>query len=258
MNIAHCERPDRVFSSTGQSGLTSDNAKFFAPPVQSENTSRNVSGRGRTRGMAVDEVVDFRRFACKNLPVCGADGLCFSAHLAEQDALFGQTWAIYAEAFTGFERRTRREHARVMRHPRYRFSAIIQDGVVVGVLAWWDLPGFCFVEHFAISSAQRSGGLGRQAMELLKTHVARPVLVDVAPFGSERLSSRRVAFYARLGFNYCATPVTLPPYAGKTTEPSNLMAWPVVLDRAEGERVLDTIRRDVYGLHTFLPYVRAV
>jgi len=258
MNIAYGERPGWVFSSKGQCGLTSDNAKFFAFPVQSENTKRRALDSGPTPGMAVGDELYFRRFAFKNMPVCGADGLCLSPHLAEQDERFGQAWSIYAEAFTGFERRARREQSRVMRHPLYRFSAILQDGVVVGVLAWWDVPDFCFVEHFAISSIQRSGGLGRRALALLLAHEDRPVIVDVEPFGSGQLSSRRVAFYARLGFKYCATPVTLPPYAGKTAEPSNLMAWPVELDRIECERALAAIRRDVYGLHTRMPGIRVV
>lgn len=251
MNIAHCERPNRVFSSLGQTGLMSDNAKYFAPRIHSENAPLAGLGRGHTPLLAVDTACGFRQRAFKRLPVCGADGLVFSAHLMEHDALFEPAWAIYAEAFTGFERRTRREHSRVLRDPSYRFSAIIQEGVVVGVLAWWDLPEFCFVEHFAISSLQRSGGLGRCAMELLQAHESRPVLVDVEPFGSQQLASRRVAFYARLGFNYCASPILLPPYAGKTTEPSNLMSWSVVLDRTECERVLAAIRCTVYGLHTF-------
>ena len=203
-------------------------------------------------------MVDFRRFAFKNLPVCGSDGLSLSAHLAKQDKVFAQAWAIYAEAFTGLERRTRREQTRVMRHPRYRFSAVMHEGSVVGVLAWWELPGFCFVEHFAVSAAQRSGGFGRRAMALLQEHVACPVIVDVEPFGTDQPAARRVAFYSRLGFSYGGLPVMLPAYEGKAVAPSNLMAWPSALDRAGRERVLEAIGREIYGQPDAVPYTSAV
>ncbi len=258
MNTAQSQRSERVFSSTGLRGLTSDNAKFFANPVSSESTYRVSFSGGHSPETGVHAVVDFRRFVSKALPVIGADGLSLSAHLVAQDAVFEQAWAIYAEAFTGFERRTRREQMRVMRDPAYRFSAVMHAGSVVGVLAWWELPGFCFVEHFAVSSAQRSGGFGRRAMALLQAHVACPVVVDVEPFGAEHQASRRVAFYNRLGFSYCGRAVTLPAYEGRSTAPSNLMAWPMALDPAGRERVLETIGSEIYGRSAAVAYPSAV
>ncbi len=258
MNIAMSERSERIFSSTGQEGLTSDNAKFFAYPVQSGRTNQSGFGRVPASLRAVDACVDFRRYAFKALPICGADGLRLSAHLAEQDTVFGQAWAIYAEAFAGSERRTRKEQTRVMRDPRYRFSAVMQEGLVVGVLAWWELSGFCFVEHFAISSAQRSGGFGRRALELLQAHVASPIVVDVAPFGTDCQAARRVTFYSRLGFSYSGHSVTLPAYEGKALEPSNLMSWPVALGREGREQVLETIGHEIYSQECAVSYPSAV
>ena len=258
MNIAQHERSERIFSSTGQSGLTSDRAKFFAYPVQSESTHRGVFRSGHSPVMGVDASVDFGRLAFKALPVCGNEGLWFSAHLVEHDEVFEQAWTIYAEAFSGLERRTRREQRQVMRHPLYRFSAVMHEGSVVGVLAWWELSGFCFVEHFAISSGQRSGGFGRQAIALLQSRVACPIVVDVEPFGTDHDAARRVAFYSRLGFSYSGQSVTLPAYEGKPTSPSNLMVWGASLDRAGHERVLETIGREVYDQCVAVSYPSAV
>lgn len=258
MNIAHCERPDRVFSSTGQNDLTSNNAKFFAYPVQSESTYRESPRVGYTLGTGVDAHGDFNRFAFKALPIVDKDGLWFSAHIVRRDDVFDQAWDIYTEAFTDFERRSLFEQMHVMRHPHYRFSAIRHEDAVVGMVGYWELPGFCFVEHVAVSAAHRSGGYGRRALQLLQQHSQGPILVDVEPFGTDQFAARRVTFYNRLGFHYCGSPVTLPPYAGKTTEPSNLMAWPMALDRDGREQVVEIIRRDVYGLQTFRPRHNAV
>jgi len=172
--------------------------------------------------------------------------------------MFKQAWAIYQEAFSGYEGRSRREQRRVMGHPLYRFSAVMQDDKVVGVLAWWELQGFCFVEHFAISSAHRSGGFGRRAMALLQAHADCPLVVDVAPFGADQPASRRVAFYRRLGFEYSGEPVELPAYEGRSVEPSNLMAWKLELSGGGRERVLAAISRDIYGQSERVPYPSAV
>ena len=258
MNMADCERSERVFFSLGQNDLTSNNAKFFAYPVQSESKYLKRVGGGVLPSTGVNTAVDFSQFAFKALPVFESEGFCLSAHLDMRSPEFETAWGIYTDAFADFECRSRLEQTWVMREPNYRFSAVMHEGAVVGVLACWKLSGFCFVEHVAVSPACRSNGIGQRTLKLLLRHMARPVVVDVEPFGTKRLASRRVAFYARLGFNYCASQVTLPPYAGKTTEPSNLMAWPVVLDGAGRERVYATIRREVYGMHTFMASTRTV
>ena len=258
MNIASCERSERIFSSTGHCGLTSDNAKFFAYPVQSESTYRAGFGSGHRPEKALGGSADWRRSGFQSPPVCGADGLRFSAPLVKTDEVFEQVWAIYTDAFAAVERRSRREQTRVMQHPCYRFAAVMSEGLVVGMAAWWDLPGFCFVEHFAISSAHRSGGLGRRVIELLQAHVARPIVLDVAPFGADHQAARRVAFYQRLGFSYCGQSDLLPAYEGRKAAPSNLMAWGITLDRAGRERVLEIIGSEIYGLRSEVPYPSAV
>ena len=257
MNIAQCERPDRVFSSTGQSDRKSNQAKFFAYPFQSECSGHAVSFAGHMPLSPVDASEEFKRFALKTLPIRDTDGLWFSPHLAKRDDIFEQAWTIYTEAFTDFERRSLFEQLHVMRHPQYRFSAIRHEDAVVGMLGCWDLPGFCFIEHVAVSVAHRSGGYGKRALHLLQHYVKTPIIVDVEPFGTDQMASRRVAFYSRLGFHYSGIPVTLPPYAGKTTEPSNLMAWPMPLEHQGRENVVETIKHDVYGLNTFVPHHNA-
>jgi RimJ/RimL family protein N-acetyltransferase len=172
--------------------------------------------------------------------------------------MFDQAWSIYNASFSDFERRSLFEQMQVMRQPRYRFSAIRKKGAVVGVLGVWHLRDFCFVEHVAIAPEHRSGGYGRRALQALQRHVRGPIILDVEPFGTDLAAARRVAFYQRLGFHYCGHPVSLPPYAGKTAEPSNLMSWPLALDGENRERAVEAIARDVYGLHPLVPRHRAV
>ena len=167
--------------------------------------------------------------------------------------MFRDAWSIYNASFSDLERRSLLEHLHVARQPQYRFSAIRQGRDVVGVLGIWALHGFHFIEHLAIAPEHRSAGVGRRALEMLQWHVREPVVLDVEPFGTDLDAARRVAFYRRLGFHYCAHPVVLPPYMGKATAPSNLMSWPMALDDEDRERVVETIEREIYGLHPFIP-----
>lgn len=184
----------------------------------------------------------------KALPVFEDRGLGFSEHLDMKAPLFATVWGIYTAAFSDCERRVYAEQKTIHDHPRYRFSAIMQGDVAVGVLACWLLQGFWFVEHFAIASEHRSSGLGGRALGLLQEHVRGPILLDVEPLGTDKNAMRRVAFYTRLGFHYCDKSVTLPPYQGRRASPSNLMAWPRVLDCGARDRALATVEREIYAL----------
>lgn len=257
MNISQCEGPVRVFSSADANELPSVSAKEFAESVQSGVNSREVIGAWRRALPGMAGTGTFNRFAFKALPWTEQGGVGLSAHLSQPDETFKRAWSIYTEAFVDFERRSFLEQQTVMARPRYRFSAIRQGAGIVGMLGYWQLPGFCFIEHFAIASSCRSGGLGRRVIRMLQANSRQPIVLDVEPFGSDHSAARRVAFYTRLGFHYCARPVTLPPYAGKETEPSNLMAWPKPLDDAGRALTRSVIEREVYGLPTFVPWHRA-
>lgn len=185
------------------------------------------------------------------------DGLWISAHLCHDSALFARAWSIYNGSFVDFERRSLFEQMAVMRLPSYTFRAIMTKGQVVGVLGLWQFEGFSFIEHLAVAPEQRCGGVGRLTMQGVQRTLSSAVVLDVEPFGKSHEAARRVAFYQRLGFHYCAKTVTLPPYDGKLTEPSNLMAWPLPLDQVGREAVVATIEREVYGVSPQLPRRRA-
>ena len=171
--------------------------------------------------------------------------------------MFREAWSIYNASFSDLERRSLSEHLSAMRHPHYRFSAIQANGAVVGMLGIWTLDGFSFIEHLAVAPEHRSAGYGRRALQTLQRHVRGPIMLDVEPFGTDLNAARRIAFYQRQGFHYCGHPVVLPPYAGKASAPSNLMSWPMPLDGESREWVVETIEREIYGIHPFVPRRRA-
>ncbi|MBB4035096.1 ribosomal protein S18 acetylase RimI-like enzyme [Dysgonomonas hofstadii] len=78
-------------------------------------------------------------------------------------------------------------------------SVTIEDDNLVGFLTYWDLDDFIFAEHFAISPEFRNGGYGRKVMELFKTNMVKPIVLEVE-LPATILSERRIGFYQRLGF----------------------------------------------------------
>ena len=215
-------------------------------------TAKRADREGNKEGTSpveLESFLSFESFAFKTLPLSGGqEGLWISAHLDSDSPLFQPTWEVYVSSFHDFERRDLEEQRKVMAHPRYRFSAVMCDARPVGLLSWWVLDGFVFVEHFAIAASARSGGLGARVLTLLQAHVKVPILVDVEPLGSDPHAERRVAFYQRQGFHYCEEAVTLPPYLGKGTAPSNLMAWGCTLDAALRARCVAEIETVIYGI----------
>jgi ribosomal protein S18 acetylase RimI-like enzyme len=249
MNIQRDERPNAVFSSSGSSDPLFLRAKFFADPFQADDaTATGVAG----------STAHFGRFAFKALPVFERGGLWISAHLGAADRSFAEAWGIYASSFSDCEQRAYFEQVALLRHPRYRFSALGHGDGVVGVLGWWDLPGFRFIEHIAISPAHRSSGFGGRAVSLMQQHLGGVIALDVEPPAAGADAVRRVAFYERHGFRFDAEPVTLPAYAGKRTAPSHLMTWSRAPGAPERDELLAAIRSEIYGLDIRAPQSVAV
>lgn len=242
------ERSEAVFPTRGSWSpiLTSTGFCVSGRTAKRADRERNKEG---AYSVQPESFPSFESFAFKTLPLSGGqEGLWISAHLDSDSPLFQPTWEVYVASFLDFERRDQEEQREIMVHPRYRFSAVMCEAQPVGLLSWWVLDGFVFVEHFAIAASARSSGLGARALALLKTHVKVPILVDVEPLGSDPYAERRVAFYQRQGFHYSAEAVTLPPYLGKGTAPSNLMAWDCVLDATTRARCVAAIETVIYGI----------
>lgn len=114
------------------------------------------------------------------------------------DESFETAWKLYCESFPPNEQRALDDQKNAMMQEDYHFEALVQAGRFVGILLYWEQAGFIFVEHFAIASDMRSGGLGTKAMGLLQEN-KKPVILEIEPVTDEQ-SQKRLNFYARLGF----------------------------------------------------------
>ena len=121
----------------------------------------------------------------------------------------------------------------------------------VGLIPYWDLEDFVYVEHFAIHEDLRSGGLGGQAMKTFLQEMKRPVVLEVEmPLIKGDITHRRIAFYRRQGFSLRRLPYKQPPYReGDKWLPMKLMSTgPAKKWLPMTELVRNTIYQEVYNI----------
>jgi len=161
---------------------------------------------------------------------------------------------VYLSSFPDGERRDwcdLRSKADDRSHPLSLYTITDDSGVPVGLITVWNFSEFFYVEHFAVDSAARGGGLGGRALDetLAMLGNGKPVVLEVEPptGGYGPVAERRVGFYRRHGFtdfphyNYIQ-----PPYSpGLPSLPLMLMSTCAGVDL---DMVSATLHREVYGV----------
>lgn len=121
-------------------------------------------------------------------------------------------------------------------------------GKPCGLLAYWGFGSFRYVEHFAVDSSSRNGGIGARLLQTFMAASPLPVVLEVEPENLSETAARRIGFYRRNGFNLWSTPYLQPPYRnGGETLVLSLMATGGLDETTDFHLVKNTIHRNVYG-----------
>lgn len=154
--------------------------------------------------------------------------------------------AIYHEAFPPEERRPWSDL--IERGDGYSPALLgVYDGdQLIGMLTFWRMTDFVYIEHFVIDPALRNRGAGGEALQkFLKSVSPLPVVLEAEPPVHEGdLAWRRLEFYRRHGFEVIDETYIQPPYlAGLPSVPLYLLATvrPSML-----EKVVQQIHTRVY------------
>lgn len=131
---------------------------------------------------------------------------------------------------------------------------VIKDGdEPVGLMTYWKLDDFVYVEHFAVHASKRNGGYGARSMMHCLETAGAPVVLEVEMPGNE-LSRRRIAFYERCGFRLCLLPYRQPPYRdGDGWLPLYLMYAGIDDISEHFDRITKAIHETVYGVTALSP-----
>lgn len=149
-----------------------------------------------------------------------------------KDPYWKEAWKIYQASFPKGERRQLADQVRTLQDHRYFCMAILKETLVAGILFYWRIEGFCFIEHLAIHEDCKGNGMGTRVLEKMKQLPGRLVLEIDPP--EDFVSIRRRKFYERSGFVLNAHEhVNLPLRIGFEELPLRVMTVELPLSREE-------------------------
>ena len=118
----------------------------------------------------------------------------------ENQELYGFVEELMHTAFPAQERRdTPQQREYSDSNPLFCNNVIVEDGKPVGMISYWDMGDFYYIEHFAIDPSLRNGGYGKRVLESIQTKLQGPIVLEVEE-PTEEMSIRRINFYKRLNF----------------------------------------------------------
>ncbi|MFR9545592.1 MAG: GNAT family N-acetyltransferase [Rikenellaceae bacterium] len=127
------------------------------------------------------------------------------------DPLFPFCWELYLAAFPENERRSLDYHTETMSKREFHCDVVLDSDTPIGILFWWDLCDFTFVEHLATIPTVRGKGYGNQILKELISQSKNPILLEVE-HPEDEISRRRIGFYERMGFVLNDHPYRHPSY----------------------------------------------
>lgn len=130
--------------------------------------------------------------------------------------MYGFAMDLLAASFPPEERRDDEAQRQVMRHPDYRLCVILDGGVPVGVVGYFDAPDFVYFENFCIEPSKRNQGCGSATLRLLTGQLTKSFILE-AELPTDELTCRRIAFYKRNGMVENPYPHVQPHY--RATDP---------------------------------------
>lgn len=160
---------------------------------------------------------------------------------------FESVFRIMEQSFPNDEYRPFDEQRALLDDPRYTVYVHRSDrGTVDAFLAVWNLEGFAFLEHFAVSPTARGAGLGSTLLRELVSSLGCCVCLEVE-LPNTPMAERRIGFYKRAGFVYHDYPYLQPPISkGKMPIPLRLMTHGTLTPACTPEAIKAVLYREVY------------
>ncbi len=152
---------------------------------------------------------------------------------SSSDPLFEQCWQIYTDSFPLCERRAKEQHIELMEREAMHCIAISEQHRAIGLLWYWSFEhakqSYIYIEHLAIDSSARGGGIGKKALDYIKA-LGKTIILEIEP-PTEPTTQRRERFYLREGFTTNIYDHQQPPYRrGDEPQPFKIMSYPAPID----------------------------
>lgn len=111
---------------------------------------------------------------------------------------FNHAWDLYKSSFPTNEKRTIKEQETIMQKELYTFMACYKYDMFLGIIGFWKIDNYIFIEHFAIDKELRGQNYGSQILNDFFTKYSN-IFLEIDPPICD-ISKRRLNFYKSLGF----------------------------------------------------------
>ncbi|MBC5995176.1 GNAT family N-acetyltransferase [Romboutsia ilealis] len=123
---------------------------------------------------------------------------------------WSDVWNIYTSSFPIFEQRTLENQIEALKDDRYNCIVICDEGLVVGILLYWEFDKYKYIEHLAISSELRGKNYGSRILEKFCDDNSIIILEIDPPI--DEIGIKRLRFYSKIGFILQEFNHVHPPY----------------------------------------------
>ena len=173
----------------------------------------------------------------------------FSSENRINKAQFEEFYSLMKASFPKSERRTKKAFKELCEsEDRYKIYALFKENSLCAFLTVWEFEDFTFGDHFAVSPALRSGGIGTKMLSKLKENCHLPFIIEVELPETE-IARRRIGFYERNGLRLCDFDYILPAMQkGCESVPMKIMAYPAALTQKEFEPIKEELYKIVYNV----------
>ena len=167
--------------------------------------------------------------------------------IKSEDPFYPYIENLLISAFPIQERRDSKDQRELTNSsPIFNNNVVIVDRNPIGVITYWDMEYFYYIEHFAIDEKYRNKGYGQKVLSTLKRILKAPIILE-AEVPSDKISSRRINFYQRQGFILHDLPYLQPPYReGDLWFPLMLMSYGEIDMINQYETIKNKIYKHVY------------
>ena len=118
----------------------------------------------------------------------------------ENQELYGFVEELMHTAFPAQERRdTPQQREYSDSNPLFCNNVIVEDGKPVGMISYWDMGDFYYIEHFAINNEIRGKGYGSTILNKFIKSTPKTILLEIDPIIDD-ISNACLRFYKRCGF----------------------------------------------------------
>lgn len=159
--------------------------------------------------------------------------------------MYKRALELYQISFPFHEQREEFSQNEILHNDAYHFDLIYDADIFVGLVLYWEVIDYLYIEHFCILPEMRNKQYGQMALSLLKKQQQKTLILEIDP-PIDSVSIRRKGFYERCGFVENPYNHIHPPYhKGNKGHELVIMSTPTQISQSEYDTFSDYLQNKI-------------